>query len=125
MHGTLFEAALGIVPPRLVVGVRFDEASKVLTVGIDFTSGSLFAVEGATGEHPMHATVTKTYWHLNFFQNECGIEVRTPRVKLPDGSVQRVKPSFAGRLSGFTRLMFAVAQTVARFQRNLNCVLPW
>ena len=48
MHDRLFEAALGIVSPWFVVGVRFDEASKVLTVGIDFTAGSRFAVDGAS-----------------------------------------------------------------------------
>ncbi|MEQ1439857.1 ISL3 family transposase, partial [Fontimonas sp. SYSU GA230001] len=83
MHDRLFEAALGIAPPWFVAGVRFDESSKVLTVGIDFTEGSRFAAEGATGRHPVHDTVTKTYRHLNFFQHECVLEVRTPRVKLP------------------------------------------
>jgi hypothetical protein len=45
------------------------------------------------GEHAVHDTLTKTYRHLNFFQHECVPEVRTPRVKLPDGSVQLVKQS--------------------------------
>jgi hypothetical protein len=67
MHDRLFEAALGIAPPWFVASVRFDEASKVLTVCIDFKAGSRFAVEGAAGEHPVHDTVTKTYRHLNFF----------------------------------------------------------
>ena len=114
MHDRLFEAALGIAPPWFVAGVRFDEASKVLTVGVDFTAGSRFGVEGATGEHPVYDTVTKTYRHLNFFQHECVLEVRTPRVKLPDGSVQLVKPSFAGRLSGFTLLFEALVLMLAR-----------
>jgi hypothetical protein len=35
----LFEAALGIAPPWFVAGVRFVEASKVLTVAIDYTAG--------------------------------------------------------------------------------------
>lgn len=113
MHDKLFEAALGIVPPWSVVGVRFDEASKVLTVGIDFTAGSRFAVEGVTGAHPVHDTVTKTYRHLNFFQHECVLEVRTPRVKLPDGSVHLVKPPFAGKLSGFTLLFEALVLMLA------------
>ena len=58
----------------------------------------------APGEHPVHDTVVKTYRHLNFFQHECVLEVRTPRVKLPDGTVELVKPPFAGKLSGFTLL---------------------
>lgn len=113
MHDKLFEAALGIVPPWSVAGVRFDEASKVLTVGIDFAAGSRFAVEGVTGAHPVHDTVTKTYRHLNFFQHECVLEVRTPRVKLPDGSVHLVKPPFAGKLSGFTLLFEALVLMLA------------
>jgi hypothetical protein len=113
MHDRLFEVALGIAPPWFVAGVRFDEASKVLTVGIDFTAGSRFASEAAAGEHPVHDTVTKSYRHLNFFQHECVLEVRTPRVKLPDGSVHLVKPPFAGKLSGFTLLFEALVLMLA------------
>jgi len=113
MHDRLFEAALGIAPPWFVGGVRFDEASKVLTVGIDYAAGSRFAVEGAAGEHPVYDSLTKTYRHLNFFQHECVLEVRTPRVKLPDGSVQLVKPPFAGKLSGFTLLFEALVLMLA------------
>jgi transposase len=114
MHDKLFEAALGIAPPWFVAGVRFDEASKVLTVGIDYGCGSRFAVEGAPGEHPVHDTITKVYRHLNFFQHECVLQVRTPRVKLPDGSVRLVKPPFAGKLSGFTLLFEALVLMMAQ-----------
>lgn len=114
MHDRLFEAALGIASPWFVAGVRFDEASKVLSVGIDFTAGSRFGCEGVLGEHPVHDTVTKTYRHLNFFQHECVLEVRTPRVRLPDGSVHLVKPPFAGKLSGFTLLFEALVLMLAR-----------
>ena len=51
---------------------------------------------GQQGEHPVHDTVPKNYRHLNFFQHECHLRVRTPRVKLPDGSVRLVEPDFAG-----------------------------
>ncbi|MCI1191794.1 ISL3 family transposase [Calidifontimicrobium sp. SYSU G02091] len=108
MHDRLFEAALGIAAPWFVAGVRFDEASKVLTVGVDFAVGSRFAVEGVAGEHPVHDTLIKTWRHLNFFQHECLLEVRTPRVKLPDGRVVLVKPPLAGKLSGFTLLFEAL-----------------
>jgi len=114
MHDRLFEAALGIAPPWFVAGVQFDEASKVLTVGIDFTVGSRFGCEGVAGEHPVHDTVTKSYRHLNFFQHECLLQVRTPRVRLPDGSVHLVKPPFAGKLSGFTLLFEALVLMLAR-----------
>ena len=113
MHERLFEAALGIAPPWFVAGVRFDETTKVLTVGVDFAVGTRFAADDAAGDHPVHDTITKTYRHLNFFQHECVLEVRTPRVKLPDGSVQLVKPPFAGKLSGFTLLFEALVLMLA------------
>ncbi|WP_296814056.1 helix-turn-helix domain-containing protein [Thiobacillus sp.] len=61
----------------------------------------------------MHDTVTKTYRHLNFFQHECHLQVRT-RVKLPNGSVRLVEPDFAGRLNGFTLLFEAFILMLAR-----------
>lgn len=102
MHDKLFESALGISAPWSVKSVEFDAAAKRLTVLIDFAVGSHFAVAGSVGSHPVHDTVAKDYRHLNFFQHECHLRVRTPRVKLPDGSVRLVEPDFAGRLKGFT-----------------------
>lgn len=104
----VFEAALGITAPWSVRGVEFDESAKVLTVRVDFEPGSRFAVSGYEGVHPVHDTVSKTYRHLNFFQHECHLLVRTPRVKLPSGAVRLIEPDFAGRLSGFTLLFEAL-----------------
>lgn len=114
MTGKVFEAALGIAAPWSVASVDFDEAAKLLTVLIDFKPGSRFAVAGQEGVHPVHDTVTKTYRHLNFFQHECHLQLRTPRVKLPDGSVRLVEPEFAGRLSGFTLLFEAMILMLAQ-----------
>ena len=114
MTAKVFEAALGIAAPWSVASVDFDEAAKVLTVLIDFKPGSRFAIPGHEALHPVHDTVTKTYRHMNFFQHECVLQVRTPRVKLPDGSVRLVEPDFAGRLSGFTLLFEAFILTLAQ-----------
>lgn len=108
MHSQLFEAALGISDPWYVQGVDFDAAGKTLTIAIDFVAGSRFAHPDAAGLHPVHDTVAKRYRHLNFFQHECFLEVRTPRVKLPDGRVVLVEPAFAGKLAGFTLLFEAL-----------------
>ncbi len=108
MTAKVFEAALGISAPWSVGAVEFDEATKVLTVPVDFKPGTRFQVSGHEGLQPVHDTVVKTYRHLNFFQHECYLQVRTPRVKLPNGSVRLVEPDFAGRLSGFTLLFEAL-----------------
>lgn len=114
MNDKLFETALGIAEPWHVVSVDLDAAAKTLTIGIDFTPGSRFAVAGETGVHPVHDTVSKRYRHLNFFQHECYLEVRVPRVKLPRGAVRQVEPDWAGKLSGFTLLFEALVLMLAR-----------
>ena len=114
MTAKLFETALGINEPWTVASVEFDEAAKLLTVLIDFKPGSRFAVSGHEGMHPVYDTQAKSYRHLNFFQHECHLQVRTPRVKLSNGSVRLVEPAFAGRLNGFTLLFEALVLILAR-----------
>ena len=114
MQNQLFEAALGVASPWSVQGVDFDAARKMLTIKIDFAAGTRFPSPGAKGEHPVHDTQTKRLRHLNFFQHECFLEVRTPRVKLPDGRVVLVEPDWVGKLSGFTLLFEALVLAMAQ-----------
>ncbi len=114
MHAKLFEAALGVTDPWHVVGVDFDVHKKVLTIRIDFTPGHRFTVAGMAGAHPVHDTLTKRYRHLNFFQHECYLEVRVPRVRLPDGGIRQIEPDWAGKLSGFTLLFEALVLALCR-----------
>jgi transposase len=114
MTDKLFETALGIAAPWYVAGVDFDAAGRKLTIRVDFAAGSRFSVPGVDGEHPVHDTVPKRYRHLNFFQHECFLEVRLPRVRLPDGAVRQVEPGWAGKLSGFTLLFEALVPTLCQ-----------
>jgi transposase len=114
MSAKLFEAALGIVEPWYVQGVEFDAGKKTLSIAVDFVAGSRFALPGIEGAHPVYDTVAKRYRHLNFFQHECYLEVRTPRVRLPDGSIRLVEPAWAGKLAGFTLLFEALIMTLCR-----------
>ncbi len=109
----IFESALGIGSPWCIAGMNFDQSQRKLSIRIDFEVGSRFAVPGQAGEHPVHDAVTKTYRHLNFFQHECVLEVRIPRVKLPDGSVRQVSPAWAVKFSGFTVLFEAFVLLLA------------
>src|ERR1700745_1125533 len=114
MQNQLFEAALAISKPWYVRGVDFDAARKVLTIGIDFVVGSRFPAPGGDGAHPGHDTRIKRLRHLNFFQHECYLEVRTPRVKLPDRRVVQIEPDWFGTLSGFTLLFEALVLAMAQ-----------
>ena len=123
----LFEAALGVTSPWYVRESRFDAEARNLTIQVDFRAGSRFGHADAPGEHPVHDTQTKRYRHLNFFQHECFLEVRVPRVKLPDGSVRLIEPPWAGKLSGFT-LLFEIAChghiSLAKKRKSSSAVHP-
>ena len=110
----LFEAALGIEAPWFVRDVAFDAKARTLTISVDFKPGTRFGVPGVPGEHPVYDTTVKRYRHLNFFQHECFLEVRVPRVTLPDGNVRQVEPAFVGRLAGFTLLFEALILAFCR-----------
>lgn len=114
MSNDLFAAALGVASPWYVRNVEFDADKRLLTISIDFTKGSRFPHADVEGLHPVHDTQTKRYRHLNFFQHECYLEVRTPRIKLPDGRVVLVEPDWAGKLSGFTLLFEALVIAMCR-----------
>jgi transposase len=114
MQKQLFESALGISKPWHVRDVEFDAARKLLTIHIDFSPGTRFPVAGIEGVHPVHDTQSKRLRHLNFFQHECFLEVRTPRVKLPDGRVVLVEADWFGKLSGFTLLFEALVLAMAQ-----------
>lgn len=114
MQEGLFARALGVSEPWLVSGVEFDEGERRLTIRLDFRRGARFPHEGHDGVHPVHDTRIKRYRHLNFFQHECLLEARVPRVKLPDGRVALVAPPWAGKLSGFTLLFEALILALCR-----------
>jgi len=114
VQNKLFEAALGIVKPWYVNGVDFDAAKKTLTISVDFVAGTRFPAAGVAGVHPVHDTQIKRLRHLNFFQHECFLEVRTPRVKLPDGRVIQFEPDWFGKLAGFTLLFEALVLAMAQ-----------
>jgi len=110
----MFATALGVKAPWFIQGIAFDEGKRCLNVQIDFVAGSRFEVAGAKGAHSAHDTEIKRYRHLNFFQFECILEVRVPRVKLPDGRVVLVQPPWAGKKSGFTLLFEALVLMLAQ-----------
>ena len=103
----LFTMALGLQEPWYVRKVEFDAIAKKLTLTVDFREGSHFAHPAAEGLHPVYDTEKKMLRHLNFFQHECYLEVRIPRVELPNGKPRLAEPDWVGKLDGFTLLFEA------------------
>lgn len=108
----LFSKALGIEAPWRIVSVHFDSAKKRLDIKADFARGSTFEVTeeetGISSQHKAYDTVEKTWRHLNFFEHECYITARTPRVKTDSGCVKMILPPWSGVVAGFTMLFEAL-----------------
>jgi transposase len=107
----IFGKALGVEEPWFIVSTEFDPVEKRLDIRLDFKRGSRFCVEDEDGhkrECPVYDTVEKTWRHLNFFQHECYLHVRVPRVETDEGRVIMVMPPWAGKLSGFSLLFEAL-----------------
>jgi len=108
----LFEMALSIHEPWYVNELKFDEEKKQLDIHIDFKRGSKFYYKDDKSEqegyYSVHDTTEKKWRHLNFFEHECYLYCRTPRIKLPDGRVRLVSLPWSGVNSGFTLLFEAL-----------------
>lgn len=112
----LFSAALGISSPWFVKSIKFDSKLKRLDLLIDFSKGSKFTVkeDGGVTQHPVYDTQEKEWRHLNFFEHECYLQARVPRVKLPDGSIRLIQPPWSGLQNGFTLLFEALVLQLAK-----------
>jgi transposase len=112
MEKDLFERALHIESPWFIKNIRFSEIERQLIIFIDFKKGSKFYYEdlddGIKGTFPAYDTVQKTWQHLNFFEHECHISARVPRVKTDDNKVRLIKTPWEGLNSGFTLLFEAL-----------------
>jgi transposase len=108
----LFSQALGVIAPWKITSVEFIADQKRLNIYVDFTKGALFDYEDeTTGEikqYKAHDTREQTWRHLNFFEHECYLVVRTPRIKPDSGGIKMVMPPWSGVVCGFTLLFEAL-----------------
>ena len=114
MTQDLFQLALNITDPWFVSDIQFDIESKRLDISIDFKKGSTFDYidlennNEAISNLKAYDTKNKTWRHLNFFEHECYLQVRVPRVKLPNGKTKLIKTPWEGLSNGFTLLFEAL-----------------
>jgi len=112
MQKDLFERALHIESPWYVKEIEFNEFERQLIVFVDFKKGSKFYYEKPdeeiSGVFPVYDTIQKTWQHLNFFEHECHISARVPRIQTEDGKVRLIKTPWEGANNGFTLLFEAL-----------------
>ncbi len=111
MNTELFEQALGIEKPWFIENIDFNLENKRIDIFINFNKGSKFIYKSMTekeqieGIFPVHDTVEKTWRHLNFFQHDCYLTCRVPRVKIDSKKVRQVQTPWEGLANGFTLLL--------------------
>jgi transposase len=92
----LFEQALHINDPWFIKDIEFDVNSKRLDVHIDFHKGSVFYYESkednVQGDFKAYDTQVKEWRHLNFFEHECYLHARVPRIKITKEKVRLITP---------------------------------
>ncbi len=105
----IFAVALGIKHPWVINDIQLDDDNKRLDIYISFRRGSTF--ESANINYPheykVYDSKSKIWRHLNFFEYECYLHCRTPRIDLGDGKTELVKPPWSGLVDGFTLLFEA------------------
>lgn len=105
----LFQTALGITSPWYIESLTFDVENSRQDVFINFQRGAIFKdPEDPSGkEYKAYDTVRKQWRHMNFFQHECYLHARVPRIDRGDNKPRLISPPWSGRLSGFTLLFEA------------------
>jgi len=119
MTKDLFQMALNITNPWFVSNLTFDEKAKRLDVFVDFIKGSEFSYFDKEQQQEIvglkaYDTTNKKWRHLNFFEHECYIHARVPRVKLPNGKVKLITTPWEGLSNGFTLLFEALVMQLCQ-----------
>ncbi|MBL4774902.1 MAG: transposase [Mariprofundus sp.] len=104
----LFESALGISSPWYIDEIDFNVEKNILNIHVNFERGATFVAGDDPVAYKAYDTVNKNWHHLNFFEHECYLSARVPRIKSADGSVTLVTPPWSGCVPGFTLLFEAL-----------------
>ena len=87
---------------------------KRLLLELDFARGERFACPQCGQRCGTHDSVSKEWRHLDFFQYECLLRARVPRVDCPEHGVLQAQVPWARSGSGFTLLFEALTMLLAR-----------
>lgn len=105
----LFTIALGLQEPWYIDLAELieNDGNRELHLYIEHRQGVKFQYEGTM--YSVYDHQERTWRHLNFFEHECYLHARVPRVRTPSGQVLLVDVPWASPGSSFTLLFEAYA----------------
>lgn len=105
----LFKLALGLSDPWKIEKVEFEGegTDRQLHIYISHARRAKFTYEGK--QYPVYDHQERTWRHLNFFEHECYLHAKVPRVKTEDDKVRLIEVPWAKPGSSFTLLFEAYA----------------
>jgi transposase len=100
----LFASAIGVTSPWFISGIELigDEEKKELHIYLDHKQRTRFSYEGK--RYPVYDHQERKWHHLRFFQHECYLHAKVPRIKNDEGKVKLVEVPWAQPGSSFTLL---------------------
>jgi transposase len=121
----IFELALNLQSPWYIKNTELTKGEKdksgKLDIYIDFLVGSQF-LDDNNNLCPVYDTDSRTWQHLNFFEHNCFIHCRVPRITQLDGKVKTVVVPWARPGSGFTLLFEAFAMLLIEYEMPVSKV---
>ncbi len=117
----MFEMALGLSTPWCVEKIEFTgpDTKKELHIRIAYSSGYYLDDQGKS---LVYDSVEREWRHLNFFEHECYIHCKVPRILNEEKKAHRVEVPWARSGSGFTLLFEAFSMCLIEQEMPVNKV---
>ncbi len=120
----LFNLALGLNKPWYIERIELKEVKTgkhTLNIHINFNKGAKFP-DHTGKECPVYDTKRKTWRHLDFFQHECYLHARVPRIETSQSKIQLIDVPWARTNCGFTLLFEAFTMSLIENEMPINKV---
>jgi transposase len=100
----IFALGLGIAKPWYIDRIELigEDLEKELHIYLDHPKGARFEYDDK--QYPVYDHQERNWHHLRFFQHQCFLHARVPRIKTDDGKVKLVEVPWAQPGSSFTLL---------------------
>ncbi len=117
----IFQLALNLQKPWFVCSIELSEESghKELHLTIDYEQGYFVDIDNKS---TVHDRKDRSWRHLNFFEHQCYLHCRVPRVIASNGKVKQVEVPWAREGSGFTLLFEAFSMCLIEQEMPINKV---